>query len=57
MTIMHCGKFKGKDISALPNWYLKWMAENWSENTELNKKLCKEADQELKWRQHHGIEI
>jgi len=33
------------------------MAENWSENTETNKRVCKEADEELKWRNKNGFTI
>jgi len=57
MTIMYCGKYKGKDISVVPNWYLKWIAENWSEDTEINKRICKEADKELSWRIKNDIRI
>ena len=57
MTIMHCGKYQGKDISTLPNWYLKWIAENWSENNERNKDICIEADLELSYRIKNKIWI
>ena len=57
ITIMHCGKYQGKDISVLPNWYLKWIAENWSENTQTNKQICKEADKEFSYRIKNKIWI
>ena len=53
----HYGKYPGKKISELPNWYLKWVAENWSEKTEKDKAICKAADKEYTYRQKFGIEI
>ena len=41
---MPYGKFKGKVMQEIPSAYLLWVAENWKEDTEKNKQICKEAD-------------
>lgn len=52
---MPCGKFKGKDIEDLPDWYLKWVAENWKEDRAKDRQICEEADREYQWRRKHGV--
>ena len=54
---MTAGIYKGIEISKVPNWYLKWIAENWSENNKINKQICKEADEELTHRIKYGVDI
>jgi len=51
------GKFVGMDISNLPNWYLKWVAENWNEDTVEGKALCSAADKEFQLREKHNIVV
>lgn len=57
---MPYGKYKGMYIDSLPSSYLKWIAENWKEDTELNKLICSEADKEWqhreKYNEHHLYE-
>jgi hypothetical protein len=51
---MPCGKYKGQDIEGLPLDYLLWVAENWKEDTEQNKRICEEADKEWQWREKNN---
>jgi hypothetical protein len=51
---MPYGKFKGELITELPSPYLRWIAENWKEDTELNKRICSEADTEYQEREKHN---
>lgn len=53
--MMPCGKHKGKYIHNLPNSYLLWIAENWKEDTVINKLICTEADKEYRFRKEHNI--
>ena len=48
------GKFKGKEIYALPSRYLRWLAENIDENNPKNAAVCLAADKEYQWREQHG---
>lgn len=38
------GKFPGFRLGDLPTWYLKFVAENWREDTPQNKAICEAAD-------------
>lgn len=55
--IMYCGKFKGKSLYELPSSYLRFIAEKWSEDTLINKKIVEQASWELghrdKFNTHH----
>lgn len=51
---MPYGKYKGKSIKDLPSSYLKWIAENWKEDTKNNKKICMTADKEWHFRQKYN---
>lgn len=42
-------------ISKCPSWYLKWVAENWKEDTDRNAAICRAADHEYQFRKEHGI--
>ena len=44
------GKYYGVFIDELPTSYLKWIAENWAEDTPENKAICKAADNEYQER-------
>lgn len=50
---MPCGKYKGTEITELPSSYLLWIAENWDENSALNKRICEDADEEYSFREKH----
>lgn len=52
---MRFGIHSGKRISDLPTSYLKWVAENWREDTEENKMICKLADKEYQHRKMIGL--
>lgn len=58
--IMPYGKFKGKSLYELPSSYLRFIAENWDEDTKLKKKIVVEANNELihreKFDTHHYYE-
>ncbi len=54
---MPYGKFKGQDIASLPSDYLRWVAENWNERTEQDRKICEMADQECQFREKHNLHI
>jgi uncharacterized protein (DUF3820 family) len=54
---MPYGKFKHQEIHTLPSWYLKWIAENFDEKTETQKKIIKEADQEWQYREKYNSHI
>lgn len=43
--IMPCGKYKGEELSLIPSDYLKWLAENWADET-----ICAAADEEYRRR-------
>lgn len=51
---MPYGKHKGAEIDRLPSGYLKWIAENWKEDTPQNKAICLAADQEYTYREKNG---
>ena len=51
---MPWGKFKGKDIHDLPSSYLLWIAENVNEDSDFNKKIVKEVDQEYSHREKYN---
>lgn len=42
-------------VSKCPSWYLKWVAENWREDSEQNKAICWAADREYQFRKKYGI--
>ena len=48
-------QFQGKQtlLYDCPSWYLKWVAENWKEDTSRNKLICQEADKE--WREREAL--
>ena len=51
---MPWGKFKGRDIEKIPSPYLRWIAENWPEDTDRNRAVCLAADKEYQYREKHG---
>lgn len=51
---MPCGKYKGHDIESLPSWYLLWVAENWKETTDRDRRICQAADAEWQLREKHN---
>lgn len=51
---MKFGKHAGKRISDLPTSYLKWISENWNEDTKEGKVICHLADIEYQFRLKHG---
>ena len=57
---MPYGKFKGRLVRNLPSPYLKWVAENWKEDTETNRNIITTADEEYqernKYNTHHLYE-
>lgn len=44
-TILHFGKYSGYNIEDVPSDYLKWMSENFDDDS-----LVEEADKELEFR-------
>ncbi len=40
------GVFEDKTMEEIPSNYLLWIAENWEEDTKVNKKICEAADDE-----------
>lgn len=54
-VMMPYGKFKGKKMVDLPTWYVKWVAENWREDTPANRAICKAADEEYISRGDDGL--
>lgn len=56
-TMMTIGEYAGNEIDTIPNYYLKWVAENWDEDSLFKKRLVKACDDELQWRIKNGIEI
>lgn len=55
--LMPIGEYAGNDIDTIPNYYLKWVAENWDEDSAFKKRLIKACDDELQWRKKHNIHI
>jgi len=54
---MPCDRYKGHDIESLPSDYLKYVAENWNERTERDRKICAAADKEWQWREKNNCHI
>ena len=54
---MPYGKFKNQYIDKMPSGYLKWIAENWSENNARNKVIIKAADNEWQYREKYNCHI
>ena len=54
---MPTGKFKGQELCDLPSSYLKRVAENWKERTQLDRDICCQADQEWRYREKHGCHV
>ena len=54
---MPCGAYKGRDIEDIPSDYLLWVAENWDEKTEQDRKICEAADKEWQWREKHNAHV
>jgi len=48
------GKFKGKEIDALPSSYLKWLAENIDDESKGERSICLCADREYNERERTG---
>ena len=48
------GKFKGRLVRNLPSPYLRWVAENWKEDTETNRNIIATADEEYQERKKHN---
>mgnify|MGYP003563308384 CR=1 FL=1 len=53
-VLMPWGKHKGVPVSKLPDFYLKWVAENWRERTPLDVVIIKAADKEYRRRVEDG---
>ena len=51
------GEYKGWRIERIPSDYLKYVAENWDEDTEANQRLVKACDDEWQWREHYWCHI
>ena len=51
---MPYGKFKDCEIEDLPSGYLRWIAENWTEDTPKNERICTVADLEYQEREKTG---
>ena len=52
--IMPAGKFRNIPMSLIPSSYLRWVAENWSEDTKRDKEICIAADKVWQWREVNG---
>jgi uncharacterized protein (DUF3820 family) len=52
--IMTGGKFRGKPIDEIPSDYLLWVAQNWDENSDENKKLVEACDKEYQFRETYN---
>lgn len=48
---MPWGKFKGQEMDVIPSPYLRWIAENWPEDTARNRAVCLAADAEWQYRE------
>ena len=51
------GKFKGKKISEIPSSYLKYVAENWEEDTSQKKVIVIACDEEWQYREKYNCHI
>lgn len=51
------GYYRNKKLEELPSPYLKWIAENWSEDNPYDASICEEADkiwqEREKFNTHH----
>lgn len=56
-VVMPRGMYSGMRIERIPSDYLKYVAENWNEDNEENKRLVKVCDDEWQWREHYGCHI
>lgn len=50
--VMPVGKYQGYTIEVIPDFYIKWLAENWR-----GEEICKAADLELAYRKKWDISI
>lgn len=55
--IMPRGMYKGKPIHLIPSKYIKFVAENWSEETPEDKELVEACDAEWSWREQNDWHI
>lgn len=51
---MPWGKHKSRSIGAIPSSYLKYVAENWDEDTPLKKVIVAACDREWTFREDTG---
>ena len=51
---LYVGKFKGKTLEEVPSSYLKFIAENWNEDTGHDRELCAAADREWTFRDNNN---
>ncbi|HUX80268.1 MAG TPA: DUF3820 family protein [Alphaproteobacteria bacterium] len=56
-TKMPWGKFKDKYIDEIPSSYLKYVAENWKEDTEWKTEIIMECDEEWTYREKYNCHI
>ena len=56
-VLMLIGTYAGKYIDELPSYYLKWIAENWDEDSAFKKKYVIAADKEWQWREDNNCHI
>lgn len=52
--IMPWGAHRDKYVHQLPSSYLKYVAENWDEDTPFKKKLVARCDEEWRHREHYN---
>jgi hypothetical protein len=54
---MPWGKYKDKYIDVIPSNYLRYVAENWDEDTRFKKDIIEECDEEWNWREANNCHI
>lgn len=54
---MAIGKYADLFIDEVPSSYLRWVAENWSEETPFKQRLVEECDKEWQWREANNKHI
>jgi hypothetical protein len=52
--LMPWGKYRDRQIGSVPSSYLRYVAEQWTEDTPLKKVIVKACDQEWQFREKTG---
>jgi hypothetical protein len=55
--MMTIGEYAGNNIDQIPSYYLKWVAENWDEDSAFKRRFVEACDKEWQWREDNNCHI